>query len=109
MARELDLVIDQGTDFSTDILMIDEYDNNIDLTGYTGAAQMRRFHTSNTYYSFTVSTNVNNAVITLSMTSNTTNTIPDGRYLWDCEIINASGTKSRLREGIVTVTPQITR
>ena len=32
-----------------------------------------------------------------------------GRYVYDCELTSSGNTVSRLVEGIVTVTPQVTR
>jgi hypothetical protein len=43
------------------------------------------------------------------MSSNTTTQITAGRYLYDLEVTDMNGIRSRLVEGIVTVTPEITR
>ena len=45
----------------------------------------------------------------LSMSANTTNSIAAGRYVYDCELTDSNGIVSRLVEGIVTVTPGVTR
>jgi hypothetical protein len=45
----------------------------------------------------------------LGMSANTTSAITAGRYLYDLEVTDSTGVKSRLVEGIVTVTPEITR
>ena len=47
--------------------------------------------------------------VTLSMNSATTATITPGRYVYDCELTSSANVVSRLVEGIVTVTPQVTR
>jgi hypothetical protein len=43
------------------------------------------------------------------MNSATTSSITAGRYLYDVEVIDVNLVTSRIVEGIVTVTPQITR
>jgi hypothetical protein len=43
------------------------------------------------------------------MSANVTNNIAAGRYVYDCELNDGNGTISRLVEGIVTVTPGVTR
>lgn len=108
MAIKANLIIDQGADFTTTINVTDDGGNTINLSTYTGAAQMRKHYTSSTYYSFNVTTHSNGAVI-LSVNSAVTNTIPFGRYVYDCELTDGSGVKSRLVEGIVTISPQVTR
>ena len=109
MAIKANLIVDQGADFVTSITVTDDNGEVIDLTGYTGAAQMRKHYTSVTYYSFTVDITANHGEVTLSLTANSSNNIPAGRYVYDCELTDSNGKKSRLVEGIVTITPQVTR
>ena len=100
--------MDQGATFNTTYTFFDQSNSAIDFTTYTAASQMRKSYTSSTAYPFTVSL-ANNGVITLSMSANATSAIVAGRYLYDLEVQDANGVKSRLVEGIVTVTPEITR
>lgn len=110
MAIKANLIIDQGADFETRINVTDDYNAAINLTGYSGVAQMRKHYTSLTYYSFTVQANSANGEVVLSLSANASNNIPAGRYVYDCELTDsATGKKSRLVEGIVTITPQVTR
>lgn len=109
MAIKANIVIDQGTDFSTEIDVLDENGDIVDLTGYSGAAQMRKHYTSATATAFNVAIDESGGSVTLSMNAATTGTITAGRYVYDCELTNSSNVVSRLVEGIVTVTPQVTR
>lgn len=109
MAIKANLIIDQGTDYETSINVTDDDDIVIDLTGYTGQAQMRKHYSSVSYYSFDVTIHGPAGVVTLGMTANTSNTVPAGRYVYDCELTDPSGKRSRLVEGIVTISPQVTR
>lgn len=109
MAIKANIVIDQGADFSTTINLSDEDGNIINLSGFTGAAQMRKHYASVTSYSFTVDINEPAGEVTLSMTSNQTDNIPAGRYVYDCELTDNNDVRSRIVEGIVTVTPGVTR
>jgi hypothetical protein len=109
MAQKVNIIIDQGTTFNTDFSFVDDNDDPIDFSSYTGASQIRKSAASSTAFSFTVSLG-NNGIISLSMNAATTSSITAGRYLYDLEIQNtSSNTVSRLVEGIVTVTPEITR
>jgi len=108
MASRVNIILDQGTTFNTQFTFTDDNDEPIDFSTYTANSQMRKSYTSSTAYAFTVNlTSV--GVITLSMNANTTSSITAGRYVYDLEVQDANGVRSRLVEGIVTVTPEITR
>jgi DUF4097 and DUF4098 domain-containing protein YvlB len=109
MALKANIQIDQGTTYSTNIDVTDDNGDPVDLTGYSGAAQLRKHYTSTNAHSFTVAIANASGVVTLSMTANVTANIAAGRYVYDCELTDGDGTVSRLIEGIVTVTPQVTR
>lgn len=109
MATKANLVIDQGSNFTTDLTMTDDEGNPLNLTGCVANSQMRKWYTSsNAAATFTTSINANNGVITLSLSSNQTGAIVAGRYVYDVELFDGAIT-SRIVEGIVTVTPQVTR
>lgn len=107
MGIKANLVIDQGATFSTSITLTDEDGNAMDLTGYSAAAQMRRHYTSSTKYDFNV--NLAESRIELRMTANSTTSIAAGRYVYDVEMTDPTGNIERVLEGIVTVTPNVTR
>jgi hypothetical protein len=109
MAIKANLVIDQGTDYSTVIYVTDENGDIVVLTGYTGAAQMRKHYTSVAQTAFIVDIAPLSGTVTLTMNAATTNAISSGRYVYDCELRTSANVVSRLLEGIVTVTPQVTR
>lgn len=108
MATKANIVIDQGADFVTTVTVTDDNGQAIDLSTYTGAAQIRKHYTSLTYYTFDVDTN-DEGIVTLTLSANTSNNITPGRYVYDCELTSGDGTKSRIVEGIVTIAPQVTR
>jgi len=109
VAIKTNIVIDQGATYSTSIDVTDEDGAVVNLTGFTGAAQLRKHYTSTAQTAFTVSITANTGVVSLSLSANVTNNIAAGRYVYDCELTDTAGTVSRLIEGIVTVTPGVTR
>lgn len=108
MATKVNLVVDQGSTFQTSVTFNDENGNTINFSTYSGAAQMRKHFTSSNSVSFSVSM-TSNGVITLGLTANQTANLTSGRYVYDLEVTDASNQISRLIEGIVTVTPNVTR
>jgi hypothetical protein len=107
MAAKVNLIIDQGTTFISQFSVYNEADEPVDFSAYTGAAQMRKSYTSSTSYSFDVIVS-KTGLVTLGMSATNTALITAGRYLYDVEVTN-NGIVSRIAEGIVTVTPQVTR
>ena len=110
MATKAHLVIDGGSTFSVTLDLTDENTDPVALAGYTATAQMRKWYSSsNVAATFTTSINPDTSEITLSLTAEETGAIVGGRYVYDVELDNGAGVISRLVEGIVTVTPQVTR
>jgi hypothetical protein len=110
MATISNLYVDSGSTYSN-ILTVNSSDGQpLNLTGYTVASQMRKSYSSSTVYNFTAS--VHQAVqgkIRLQLTDEQSEAIPPGRWLYDVEITSSSGATTRVVEGIVIVTPQITK
>lgn len=109
MAIKANLVVDQGTTFSATIDLTDASGEVFNLLNYTVAAQMRKNYTSSTATNFVASHTGVTGKINLSLLPTTTNTLAPGRYLYDVEITSPGGAVTRVVEGIVTVTPGITR
>ena len=109
MAIKANLVIDQGTSFSATVDVTNTGGSPFNLTGYTTAAQMRKNYNSSTAVTFTTSQNGVYGAITLSLSAANTVSLEPGRYLYDVEITSGGGTVTRVVEGIVTVTPGMTR
>jgi hypothetical protein len=106
-----DLSIDAGTDFETTLDLIADDGTPINITGYTFRSQIRKsYYSANVTANITVTiTDATNGNTTLSIdAANTANIFP-GRYVYDVNMIDASSTVSRIVEGIVTITPGVTR
>jgi hypothetical protein len=109
MAIKANIVVDQGSSFSTSINLTDTSDNAIDLANYTGAAQLRKHYTSSQSTAFDVSITPSTGIVRLGLSANTTASLAPGRYVYDVELTDSGGVTSRIIEGIVTVTPNVTR
>ena len=112
MAAYVELIMDHGSTFSNIIHLSDDTTNAyINVSGYTVSSQMRR-----SYYSTNVTSNIactitdaQNGQITMSVTSANTSLIKAGRYLFDVETTTSLNIVSRVLEGVITVTPSVTR
>jgi hypothetical protein len=109
MATKANIVVDQGTTFTTSIYLTDDDGVAIDLSGYTGRSQIRKHYTSSNSISFTVTLTAIQGIVTLDLTSTQTSALTAGRYVYDVEVVSSSNVVARIIEGNVTVTPEVTR
>jgi len=99
----VNLIIDQGSDFNQSFNLESSATNAaLDLTGYTGSAQIRKHASSRKFYDFTVSfPNRVGGVVKLTLTDTITSRIKPGRYIYDIILTDSSGLKERVVEGSV--------
>jgi hypothetical protein len=110
MAVLSNLSVDQGSDFSAEVVVEDSTGDTANLTGYTGAGQIRKTYTSSTKVDFgVVVTNATNGLLTLTLANAVTNAMKAGRYVYDVEITKTSnGEKTRVVEGQLIINPGVT-
>ena len=109
-AGTYNFTIEQGTTFSR-VLTLQENGSAMNLTGYSVASQMRSTHDSSSIvatFSGSV-TNASSGQLTLSLTNSQTSAIDEAIYVYDVEITSSAGTVTRILEGNITVTPEVTR
>lgn len=110
MATKANLVIDQGTTFSVTLDLTDDNGDVLALSGFSANSQLRKWYTSTNSTAFATSINVASGQITLTLTDTQTGALTAGRYVYDVELTDTSSNAiSRVVEGIITVTPQVTR
>ena len=110
MASIANIFVDAGSTYSNIIAVASSSGAPLDLTGYTVKSQIRKSYSSSVAYDFTATVYLPLAgKVRLELTPTQSEAIPPGRWLYDVEITSSSGSKTRVVEGIVTVTPQITK
>jgi hypothetical protein len=107
MAQKANITIDQGTTFSSGIDLLNDNDEPVDVTNYAARGQIRKHYSSSNSVSFT--TTLSNGSLVISLTAGQTANMVAGRYVYDIELVDPSNTVLRILEGIVTVTPEVTR
>jgi hypothetical protein len=109
MATIGNLYIDAGTTFSAIITINNSNGTPVNLSGYAIASQLRKSYGSTTAYSFASSIyDASSGKIQIALTATQTSSIKPGRYLYDVEITTGSQ-KTRVAEGLVIITPEITK
>jgi|TARA_B100001094_G_scaffold39332_2_gene33814 hypothetical protein len=112
MAAITNLLIEQGANFSSTITLFNDDDTVFNLTGYTAAGQIRKsYSSSSASATFTISFSADRSEgqITLSLTSTQTAAVEEGRYVYDIEVTSSDSVVTRVLQGTVTVSPNVTR
>ena len=111
MGAVANLYIDQGSTFSTTVYVKNDDETAFDLTAHTAAGQIRKSYSTSTKVDFTleIADPATLGQINASLTATQTATLEEGRYVYDIEVTSTSGTVTRVLEGIITVSPQVTR
>jgi hypothetical protein len=110
-AAYTNLYLEKGATYSTTITLDDVYGDSYNLIGYTANSQFRKsYYSSNATAVFTTTIDTSNGAIGLSLTAAVTANIAPGRYVYDTIIRKTStGEVTRILEGIVDVSPSVTR
>jgi hypothetical protein len=111
MAQITDFFIDQGSDWSA-ILTFNNTDGTArDFTNCTVSGQMRKGYNSTTYTALTTifPAPATQGKVKISLGHATSSALKAGRYVYDIELIDSFNARSRLVEGIITLTPEVTR
>ena len=111
MGAVANLYIDQGSTFSTTVYVKNDDETAFDLTAHTAAGQIHKSYSTSTKVDFTleIADPATLGQINASLTATQTATLEEGRYVYDIEVTSTSGTVTRVLEGIITVSPQVTR
>ena len=114
MADYEDLVFDQGADIAIELHLVNTDGSKKDLTNHNVAAKMKRGYNSDSSETIEFTTIVpdppSDGVLTLSLTNEQTDALNTrGRYVYDVEITSSGGTKTRVLEGQLEITPGVTQ
>lgn len=109
-----DLCIPAGATFSK-VIRWKADGANVNLTGFSARAQIRPSAASATTTLSLTTENTRIALggtagtITISISATDSAAIASGRYVYDLELVSAGGIVTRLLQGVVTVSANVTR
>ncbi len=110
-AGKHNFTLEQGSTFDREIT-VQENSQALNLTGYSARMQMRSTHDSSTIaltFTAAIANPASNGKINLGATATATAAVEEGIYVYDLEIESSAGTVTRILEGTITVTPEVTR
>jgi hypothetical protein len=114
-ATNYDTTIDQGADWVINFTYQDSAGAAINLTGYTAALQLRSEAASTTAVlslsspSSGITITGATGLVAVRATAAQTGAIAGGVYVYDLEITSSTGVVTRLVQGQINVSPQVTR
>lgn len=114
-AGSYNITIEQGATYSQVMTWRDSNNALVNLTGYTARMQIRTDYAATT--SVLVLTTENGMItlggalgtITLNVTDASTSAIPARNYVYDLELVSGGGLVTRLLQGVVAVSPEVTK
>jgi hypothetical protein len=110
LADFVEIQIEAGATFSTEVTVNDANGNSKDLSDYEVRSQLRKSYYSTTAINFEINvTDPLNGIIEMTISAANTSNIRAGRYVYDVEIEDSEGFVTRIFEGIATVLPNVTR
>ena len=113
MADFVELQIEAGATFLTEIIVRESDGTSKNLINYSARSQMRKSYYSSTATDFVIQiTDGANGVISMGISASNTSSILAGRYVYDVELTftdNISTVVERILEGTIEVTPSVTR
>ena len=106
-----ELVVDQGATYQTELDLVNDDGTAINVANYTFSGQIRKsYYSSSSTANLTISiVDAANGNVNIVLTAATTANIKAGRYVYDVKMVDTSNTTTRVLEGIITITPQVTK
>lgn len=107
-AKQINLVLEQGTDFESTFTIYNENGTKLNLTNYTGISVMKKSPYSSTSYPFNLTfPNRIQGQVRVSMTKANTSEIEGGRYVYDVVLTSPNNVSRRVVQGSVLVMPGV--
>ena len=117
MAQYQEFTIDQGTDTTIELTLVDKNGAAKNLLGYTVTGKIKKTFSSDSASTTSFTTQITSntdGTATLSLTNAQTDALKAGRHVYDVELSHTeSGTGNtiveRIMEGRIQVTPSVTK
>lgn len=110
MTTLADFDIDKGSTFRRNLTIVDNNKTPLNLTQYTIKGQLRKNYTSLEFVDFEIIIlNATTGKILLTLADDVTDLLIFPKYVYDVEIISPVGITTRILEGSLTISPNVTR
>lgn len=109
-ARVVNLVLEQGADFTSSFSLANSNGSPLNMVGYSGISSIRKHPSSSTAFPLTLSfPDRLQGIVQISMGYTATAAIEGGRYVYDVILISPNDYRTRVVQGNILVTPGVTK
>jgi hypothetical protein len=109
-ARVVNLVLEQGVDFTSSFSLANSNGSPLNLVGYSGISSIRKHPSASTAFPLVLSfPDRLQGIVQVSMGYTSTAAIEAGRYVYDVVLISPNDYRTRVVQGNVLVTPGVTK
>ena len=116
MAQYEEITIDQGSDATIQLELVDPAGSRKNLSNYTVTAKVKKNYSDSsgeaTAFTTGILTPATDGVCTLKLTNTQTASFKAGRYVYDVELSHTDSAANtiieRVMDGVITVTPSVT-
>ena len=106
---EVNITIEQGTDYTQDFIIKNSNQSAFNLTGYTSQAKIRKFPDATASSSFNVGITSSLGKVTISMANTVTSSLNSGRHYYDIVIVStATSSITKVFTGMAMVNASVT-
>ena len=117
MAQYEEITIDQGSDATIQLELVDPAGSKKNLSNYTVSGKVKKNYSDSsgeaTAFTTGILTPATDGVCTLKLTNSQTGALKAGRYVYDVELSHTDSSATtvieRVLEGVITVTPSVTK
>jgi hypothetical protein len=111
MVTRANIYVDQGTDFVTSLNLFTETGDEFDITTQQFRCDVRKVYSSQLAFSpsLIIEPSGEVGVIELQISGDDTANTEPGKYQYDIIMINLSGQREKILEGLMFLLPTITR
>jgi len=115
LASTYNILVDQGSTYTLAVTYKDSSGTAINLTGYTAAMQLRENYDSATAVLSLSSPSTGivitgaSGLVTITMSATQTAALSADTFLYDLEIASPASVKTRLIQGVVVVSAEVTK
>ena len=106
MSSQLNIYIDQGTDFRLTVELFDDNDLDLPIANYTFYGDLRKLYSTKRAAEFQFEKSAND--ITLVLDADTTSQLTPGKYQFDVIMKKPTGELSKIVDGLAFVISTIT-
>lgn len=107
MSSEVNLHVDQGSDYAISLTLKDANGDGLNLSGYSVRGQFKKNYGSSVKHDLTVTiVDETNGIVDVTLTGNASSNVAYGRYVYDIERYNVSENK-RILQGLLILNPEV--